>query len=63
MVPCGVPIIAKTTSGVTTYKALPPKDTTANSTTTYGFTLPSGWAYVGMCGATVAAGWACVRYD
>lgn len=59
VVPCGVPIISKTASGVTTYKALPPTDATVSSTTTYAFRLPDGWAYVGIASATVKAGMPC----
>ena len=56
VIPCGTPIASKTASGVTTYKPVPPKDVTASSTTTYGFNLPSGFAYVGIASATVKAG-------
>lgn len=63
VIPCGIPIIGKTSDGVTTYKALPPTDVTTvsgeNSTTTYKFDIPEGWSYKGIAGATVLAGMPC----
>ena len=52
-IPCGLPII---TDGNGTYKPLAPADTTVESVTTYGFTLPDGYSYAGICGASVLAG-------
>ncbi len=59
VIPCGMPVCSKTTSGVKDYKPVPPADTTDGSTTTYGFKLPSGYAYEGIAAATVKAGSSC----
>lgn len=59
VIPCGIPVISKTVAGVTTHKALYPKDVTVESTTTYKFDLPSGWAYEGIAAATVKTGMPC----
>lgn len=59
VIPCGIPVISKEVSGVPVYKVLPPKDKIVSDTTTYEFTLPSGWAYVGIAAATVRKNQAC----
>ena len=63
VIPCGIPVISKTINSVKVFKALPPRDKTtttgegqsATTTTTYEFTLPTGFAYEGIAAATVKA--------
>lgn len=67
VVPCGIPVVSKSTNGVKNYLALPPKDVTvttgegqsATTTTTYKFDLPDGYSYEGIASATVKAGMPC----
>lgn len=59
IIPCGTPVAKGTVSNETVYIAVYPKDTTAEGSTSYAYTLPSGFAYVGIAAATVKAGAPC----
>lgn len=50
VIPAGVPVI---TDGNGVYKPLLPTDTTVESETTYGFTIPNGYSVCGIVEATI----------